>query len=65
VLISGSILTETVFAIPGLGRMTVTAVFARDYAVIRGSVLTVATMVAVINLLVDFSYSCFDPRIRY
>ncbi len=65
ILIGGSILTETVFAIPGLGRMTVTAVFARDYAVIRGSILTVATLVAIINLMVDLSYTLFDPRIRY
>ena len=65
VLIGGSILTETVFAIPGLGRLTVTAVFARDYPIIRGAILVIAAMVAIINLLVDLSYALFDPKIRY
>ena len=65
VLIGGSILTETVFAIPGLGRLTVTAVYARDYPIIRGAILVIAAMVAVINLLVDLSYALFDPKIRY
>lgn len=65
VLIGGSILTETIFAIPGLGRLTVTAVYARDYPIIRGAILVIAAMVAIINLLVDLSYSIFDPKIRY
>lgn len=58
-------MTETVFAIPGLGRLTVTAVFARDYAIIRGSILVITAIVAIINLIVDLLYTCFDPRIQY
>jgi peptide/nickel transport system permease protein len=65
ILIGGSILTETVFAIPGLGSLTVTAVYARDYAIIRGSILVVAVIVAIINLIVDLLYTLFDPRISY
>lgn len=65
VLIGGSILTETVFAIPGLGRLTVTAVYARDYAIIRGSILLISAIVAIINLIVDLLYTWLDPRIHY
>lgn len=65
ILIGGSILTETVFAIPGLGSLTVTAVYARDYAIIRGSILVIAVIVAIINLIVDLLYTLFDPRISY
>lgn len=65
VIISSAILTETVFAIPGLGRLIVTSVFARDYAVIRGGILVIASVFAIINLIVDLSYSFFDPRIKY
>jgi peptide/nickel transport system permease protein len=65
VIISSAILTETVFAIPGLGRLIVTSVFSRDYAVIRGGILVIASVFAIINLIVDLSYSFFDPRIKY
>jgi len=65
VLLGGAVITETVFALPGLGTLVVTAVLARDYAVIRGTVLLVAACFAVINLLVDVGYALLDPRIRY
>ena len=65
ILISSSVLTETVFAIPGLGRLILISVFARDYAVIRGGILVTASIFAIVNLVVDLSYSFFDPRIKY
>jgi peptide/nickel transport system permease protein len=65
VLISGSILTETVFAIPGLGMLMVNSIFYRDYTVIRGGILVSASIFAIINLIVDLSYSILDPRIKY
>lgn len=65
VLLAGAVLTETVFAIPGIGRLTVTAVFARDYPVIRACILLTAAIFVLVNLLVDLSYTYLDPRIRY
>ncbi|RWI54721.1 MAG: ABC transporter permease [Mesorhizobium sp.] len=64
-LIGGVIVTESVFAIPGLGRLTVDAVLRRDYPVIQGVILVFSAAYLVINLLVDLSYSLFDPRVRY
>jgi peptide/nickel transport system permease protein len=64
-LISGVVVTETVFAIPGIGRLTVDAILRRDYPVIQGVVLLFSLVYVVINLLVDISYTFFDPRIRY
>jgi peptide/nickel transport system permease protein len=64
-LISGSIVTETVFAIPGLGRLTVDAILKRDYPIIQGMVLLFSGVYVLINLLVDLSYTLLDPRIRY
>src|SRR6202795_4832027 len=64
-LISGAIVTETVFAIPGLGRLTVDAILRRDYPIIQGVILLFSGVYVLINLLVDLSYSLFDPRIRY
>lgn len=64
-LIGGVVITETVFAIPGLGRLTVDAVLARDYPVIQGIVLFFSMVYVGINLLVDLSYLVLDPRIRY
>jgi peptide/nickel transport system permease protein len=63
-LLGGAILTETVFAWPGLGRLTVEAIYTRDYPLIRGCVLVVATTFVLINLLVDLLYATIDPRIR-
>ncbi|HEU4650192.1 MAG TPA: ABC transporter permease, partial [Croceibacterium sp.] len=64
-LLSGAVLTETVFAIPGLGRLTVDAILRRDYPVIQGVTLLFSLVYVLVNLLVDLSYSLFDPRIRY
>lgn len=64
-LLSGAILTETIFAWPGVGRLVVDAIFARDYPVVQGSVLVIALLFVIVNLLVDLSYAYLDPRIRY
>jgi peptide/nickel transport system permease protein/oligopeptide transport system permease protein len=64
-LLAGAVLTETVFNWPGLGRLTVTAVFARDYPMIRGAILVVAVTFILVNLLVDLLYAFLDPRIRH
>ncbi len=64
-LIGGVVVTETVFAIPGLGRLTVDAILRRDYPIIQGVTLLFSAVYVVVNLLVDLSYSLFDPRIRY
>lgn len=64
-LISGVVVTETVFNIPGLGRLTVDAIMRRDYPVIQGVILVFSATYVVVNLLVDLSYALFDPRIRY
>ena len=64
-LISGSIVTETVFAIPGIGRLTVDAILRRDYPIIQGMILIFSAVYVLINLAVDLSYSLFDPRVRY
>ncbi|MCD6168759.1 MAG: ABC transporter permease [Caldisericia bacterium] len=64
-LLAGAILTETVFAWPGLGRYIVGAVSARDYPVVQGSIIFVAFLVAIVNLFVDILYAYIDPRIRY
>src|SRR5256885_3500429 len=62
-LMGGAVLTETVFAWPGLGRLMVKAIFARDYVLLQGAVLVFALAFVVINLLVDLSYGLLDPRI--
>ena len=64
-LIGGAIVTETVFAIPGIGRLTVDAILRRDYPIIQGVVLIFSGAYVLINLAVDLSYMLFDPRIRY
>lgn len=64
-LITGVVVTETVFNLPGLGRLVVEAVLARDYPVIQGLILLFAFTYILINLLVDVLYTVFDPRIRY
>ncbi|HEX2366692.1 MAG TPA: ABC transporter permease, partial [Bradyrhizobium sp.] len=64
-LISGVIVTETVFAIPGIGRLTVDAVLARDYPVIQAMILLTSLLYVTINLLIDLAYTLLDPRIRY
>ena len=64
-LIGGVVVTESVYAIPGLGRLTVDAVLARDFPTIQGVILLFSFVYVVVNLLVDLSYVFFDPRIRY
>lgn len=64
-LIGGVVVTETVFAIPGIGRLTIDAVLRHDYPVIQGVLLVASGVYVLINLLVDLSYRLFDPRIRY
>ncbi len=64
-LLGGTVLTETVFAWPGIGQFIVKSIFARDYIVIQSLVLVFAMIIVVTNLLTDLSYSIIDPRIRY
>jgi peptide/nickel transport system permease protein len=63
-LLAGAVLTETVFAFPGVGSFLVDAIFQRDYAVIQGFILVIAVIVVLVNLLVDIAYGLIDPRIR-
>jgi peptide/nickel transport system permease protein len=64
-LISGVVITETVFNIPGLGRLTVDAVLKRDYPIVQGLIIVFAAVKVLVNLLIDISYVFLDPRIRY
>jgi peptide/nickel transport system permease protein len=64
-LIGGVVVTESVFAIPGLGRLTVDAILRRDYPVIQGIILVFSGAYVVVNLIVDLLYTVLDPRIRY
>ena len=64
-LLGGAILTETIFSWPGLGRLVVNRILARDYPAVQGSVILISLVFVVINLLVDISYAYFDPRIHY
>jgi peptide/nickel transport system permease protein len=64
-LIGGAVVTESVFAIPGLGRLTVDAILRRDYPVIQGVVLLFSFVYVLVNLLIDLLYTLLDPRIRY
>ena len=64
-LIGGVVVTESVYAIPGLGRLTVDAVLARDFPTIQGVILFFSFVYVMVNLVVDLSYVFFDPRIRY
>jgi len=64
-LLGGAVLTETVFAWPGVGRLLVDAVLARDYPIIQGTVLLITSTFVLLNVLVDMVYAVLDPRIRY
>ena len=64
-MISGVVVTESVFNLPGLGRLTVDAILARDYPVIQALILLTSLVYVAINLLIDLSYAVLDPRIRY
>ncbi|MBX5476486.1 MAG: ABC transporter permease [Clostridia bacterium] len=64
-LLSGAVITESVFALPGLGRYIVAAIYNRDYPAVQGAVLVFAFLFVILNLLVDLLYTVVDPRIRY
>jgi ABC-type dipeptide/oligopeptide/nickel transport system permease component len=64
-MLGGAVLTETVFSLPGVGRLMVEGIFQRDYAVVQGSMLLVAATFVLVNLLTDIAYAFFDPKIRY
>lgn len=64
-LLGGTVIVESIFTIPGLGRLTVGAIQARDYPVLQGAVLVFAAILLITNLAVDLTYSWLDPRIRY
>jgi peptide/nickel transport system permease protein len=64
-LIGGAVVTESVFALPGLGRLTVDAIVRRDYPVIQGVILLVSAVYVLLNLVVDLLYVVLDPRIKY
>ena len=64
-LIGGAVVTESVFAIPGLGRLTLDSILRRDYPVIQGVVLLFSFVYVLVNLLIDLLYTVLDPRIRY
>ena len=59
------VVTESVFAIPGIGRLTVDAILRRDYPIIQGVILLFSTVYVLVNLVVDLSNRFFDPRIQY
>ena len=63
--LGGAVVTEMVFAWPGVGRLIVSAIFARDYPLVQAAVLVVAAMFVVVNLVVDLLYTVIDPRVRY
>lgn len=65
ILLSGAILTETVFAWPGIGKWLIESIGRRDYPVVQGGILIVATIIIVVNLLVDITYGIINPRIRH
>ena len=64
-LLSGAVLTETIFAIPGIGRLMIQAILFRDYPLVQGVVILAASLFVLINLIVDLVYARLDPRIRY
>jgi len=64
-LLGGAVVTETVFARPGLGKLVVDAIYSRDYPTVQGAIMVFAMGILVVNLLVDLSYAIVDPRIRY
>ena len=64
-LLAGSVLTESVFSFPGVGRLLVNSIFNRDYATVQGAILVIAIIYVIVNLLVDMLYAIVDPRIRY
>ena len=64
-VLGGAVIIETVFNIPGIGRLGVSGIITKDYAVVQGVVLVMVTAVLLINLAIDLSYGWLDPRVRY
>jgi len=64
-IFGGSVLVETIFAIPGVGRLMVSSIFGQDYVVVQAITFVIAVIVLLVNLFVDISYGWLDPRIRY
>lgn len=64
-LLSGSLITETIFAWPGIGQLTIQAIHTRDYPLVQGTVMVIALIYVTVNLLTDLLYAAVDPRIRY
>jgi peptide/nickel transport system permease protein len=64
-LLAGTVIVETIFALPGMGRLTVEAILFRDYPVVQTNVMLVAATLVTLNLLVDLTYAWLDPRIHY
>ena len=64
-IFAGAVVIETLFGIPGMGRLMVQAVFQRDFPVVQGCVLVMASAVLLINFITDILYAVLDPRIRY
>lgn len=64
-LLAGAVLTETVFSLPGVGRLLVTSILARDFPVVQATLVIVAVFFVLVNLAVDVLYAVLDPRIRY
>jgi peptide/nickel transport system permease protein len=64
-IVGGSVLVETVFSIPGMGRLAVEGLFSQDYTVVQAVILVTSIVILAMNLLIDLSYSWLDPRVRY
>jgi peptide/nickel transport system permease protein len=64
-LLGGAIITETVFAWPGVGRLIVNAIYEKDFPIVEAAVIVIATIFVALNLCVDVAYGYLDPRIRY
>src|SRR5205823_9100439 len=64
-LLGGTVVIEVIFGLPGVGRLVIDAISARDYPMLQGTVLFIATMFTIVNLLVDLTYAYLDPRSRY
>lgn len=64
-MLGGAVVTETIFAWPGIGRLMIQAVYNRDFPLVQACVLVISFIFVVVNLVVDLSYTLFDPRIKY
>src|SRR5262249_48468376 len=64
-IVNGTVILETIFGLPGMGRFLIDAMFQRDYTVVQGVILFTSSVIVVVNLFVDMTYAYLDPRIRY